>query len=53
MVLIKNYNLFMTVNKGFKSCITNRPEIDDTQNTVLSKDANVTIIVIRPPKTQS
>ena len=25
----KNYTLFMTVNKEFKTCKTNRPELDD------------------------
>ena len=31
----KNCTLFMAVNKGFKKCITNRPEQDDLQNTNL------------------
>ena len=55
----KNYTHFMTVNKGLKNYIT-----DDMQNTnlydssfkmlyIVSKDPNVILIVMRPPKTQS
>ena len=31
----KNYPLFMTVNKDFRNFKTNRPELDDLQNTNL------------------
>ena len=47
----------------FKNSKTNRPELDDLQNTnrsdsslkryTVSKDANVISIVMRSPKTQS
>ena len=53
----------MMVNKDLKNSKTNRPEVDDLQNTNLSdssfkmiycfKYANVILIVMRSPKTQS
>ena len=51
----KSYTLFMAVN-SYKA---NSPELDDLQNTnlsklyIVSKNANVILIVMRPPKTQS
>ena len=32
-VHLKNYTIIMIVNKDLKTCKTNRPELDDLQNT--------------------
>ena len=53
----------MAVNKDSKNCKNNRPELDDyrtqtfkiviSKRYTISKDANVILIVMQPPKTSS
>ena len=57
-VHFNNYALFMEVNKDFKNCKTNRPELNDLrqcfQNDILFQKMQMFFwIVMRPRKTQS